>query len=91
MAQVLVTAVVAYTDSSARSSALALNSQVVITCSTDAWIRFGGDSVDAAASTTNNIFMAKGVPREFSIKASGQYVAAIRDSASGTMVIETWQ
>lgn len=74
---------IAISGTSARSTALALNFKYAVTCSVDCTIRQGSSSVDAAADTANNWFLAKGsVIEVYPSDASDQYIAVIGTSGS---------
>jgi len=82
-------AVVAYTDTAARSSQLTVGKNYVVCASTDCWISQGGSSVDAAVDTANSIFLAKGVFLTIRVESGSDYISAVRSSSSGTLVIVT--
>ena len=74
---------IAIAGASARSAALAIGYKYAVTASADCTIRQGSSTVDAAADTANNWFLAKGAVIEvYPSEASDQYIAVIGTSGS---------
>lgn len=78
-------AAVSVAATSARTAAGIAATEVLVCSSTDCFIAVGSASVVATAGA-GSLFLAAGVPMHLQI-TSGQYVAAIRLSADGTLTI----
>lgn len=75
---------VAYTSSSAHSAVLPTGTEAVRLCATtDVWVSIVNATAVTAATTTS-VFMPQ-FTVEYLAAKSGQFVAAIRDSADGSL------
>lgn len=74
------------TSATSTASTAITGTEVMISCTTDTWVKIGAATPTAAKDTAGSMFLAKGGPYTFQL-TSGQLVAAVQDSAAGKVSI----
>jgi hypothetical protein len=82
-------ATVAYTGTSACSSALRPKTKYAVRCTTDCYVRVSSLNSGSGLATTNNVLLAAGKLYDTPTTKDQVYICAIQSAAGGNMLIYT--